>query len=120
MIRSRDKLKTVAIKKRSVILQAAYKQLRNKVNNTCKRLKREYYTEKIKASEGSLKQTWEIINKFVNQRSKTTIISSLSDGNKLILNPQDIANKLNSQGRRYGGGAWGAAPPWPQRLLAIS
>ena len=96
MIRSRDKLKTVAIKKRSVILQAAYKQLRNKVNNTCKRLKREYYTEKIKASEGNLKQTWEIINKLVNQRSKTTIISSLSDGNKLILNPQDIANKMNS------------------------
>ena len=96
MIRSRDKLKTVAIKKRSVILQAVYKQLRIKVNNTCKRLKRKYYTEKIKASEGSLKQTWEIINKLVNQRSKTTIISSLSDGNKLILNPQDIANKMNS------------------------
>ena len=79
-----------------MILQAAYKQLRNKVNNTCKRLKREYYTEKIKSSEGSLKQTWEIINKLVNQRSKTTIISSLSDGNQLILNPQDIANKMKS------------------------
>ena len=80
MISSRDKLKIVAIKKRSVILQAAYKQHRNKVNNTCKRLKREYYIEKIKASEGNLKRTW-VINKLVNQRSKTTIISSLSDGN---------------------------------------
>ena len=96
MIRSKDNLKTVAIKKRLVILQAACKQLRNKVNNTCKRLKREYYTEKIKASEGNLKQTWEIINKLVNQRSKATIISSLSDGNQLILNPQDIAKKMNS------------------------
>ena len=84
-IRSKDKLKAVASKKRLVILQAA-----------CKRLKKEYYTEKIKASEGNLKQTWEIINKLVNQRSKTTIISSLSDGNQLILNPQDIANKMNS------------------------
>ena len=33
---------------------------------------------------------------MVNQRSKATIISPLSDGNQLILNPQDIANKLNS------------------------
>ena len=39
MIKSRDKLKTVAIEKKSVILQAAYKQLRNKFNNTCKTLK---------------------------------------------------------------------------------
>ena len=34
MIRSRDKLRTVAIKKKIAILQAAYKQLRNKFNNT--------------------------------------------------------------------------------------
>ena len=42
MIRSRDKLKAVAIKKTSVIFQTAYKQLRNKVNNTCKTLRKEY------------------------------------------------------------------------------
>ena len=35
-------------------------------------------------------------HKLVNQKSETTIISSLSDGNQLILNPQDIANKMNS------------------------
>ena len=42
-----------------------------------------------------MKETWAIINKLVNQRSKTTKINSLSDGNQLIQNPQDIANKMN-------------------------
>ena len=95
MIRTRDKLKTEAVKKISEILMSAYKQIRNKVNNTVKTLKREYYTNKIKASEGNLKETWAIINKLVNQRSKTTKINSLSVGNQLIRNPQDIANKMN-------------------------
>ena len=37
-----------------------------------------------------------IINKLVNQRSKTTTISSLSNDNQLIVTPQDIANKMNN------------------------
>ena len=75
---------------------AAYKQLRNKVNSTCKRLKRDYFTDKMKASEGNLKKTWATINKLVNKRSKTTMISSLFDGDERISNPQDIANKMNN------------------------
>ena len=66
------------------------------MNSTVKTLKREYYTDKIKASEGNLKETWAIINKLLNQRSKMTTISSLSDGNQLIVTPRDIANKMNN------------------------
>ena len=58
MFRSRDELKMAAVKKKSEVLMAAYKQLRNKVNSTRKRLKRDYFTNKIKASEGNLKETW--------------------------------------------------------------
>ena len=47
MIRTRDKLKTEAVKKNSEILMSAYKQIRNKVNNAVKTRKREYYTNKI-------------------------------------------------------------------------
>ena len=36
------------------------------------------------------------ISKQVNKRSKTTMISSLSDGDERISNPQDIANKMNN------------------------
>ena len=75
---------------------AANKQLRNKVNSTCKRLKRDYLNDKIKASEGNLKETWAAINKLVNKRSKTTMISSLSDGDEVISNPQYIANRMNN------------------------
>ena len=96
MFRSRDKLKRAAVKKNSEVLMAAYKQLRNKANSTCKRLKRDYFTDKIKASEGNLKETWATINKLVNKRSKTTMISSLSDGDEVISNPQYIANRMNN------------------------
>ena len=89
MFRSRDKLKMAAVKTKSEVLMAAYKQLRNKVNSTCKRLKRDYLPDKIKASEGNLKETWATINKLVNKRSKTTMISSLSDGDERISNPQE-------------------------------
>ena len=95
MIRTRDKLKTEAVKKKSEILMSAYKQIRYKVNNTVKTLKIEYYTNKNKPAVGNLKETWAIINKLVNQRSKTTKFNSLSVGNQLIRNPQYIANKMN-------------------------
>ena len=36
MIRSRDKLKTIAVKKKSEILLTSYKKIRNKVNSTVK------------------------------------------------------------------------------------
>ena len=68
MFRSRGKLKMAAVKKKSEVLMAAYKQLRNNVISTCKRLKREYFTDKIKASGGNLKETWATINKLVNKK----------------------------------------------------
>ena len=37
MFRSRDKFKMAAVKKKSEVLMPAYRQLRNKVNSTCKR-----------------------------------------------------------------------------------
>ena len=85
-----------AVKKKSEVLIAAYKQLRNEMNSTCKILKRDYFSDKIKASEGNLKETWATINKLVNKRSKTTMISSMSDGDQCISNPQVIANKMNN------------------------
>ena len=93
IIRTRDELKTESIKKKSDILLTAYK---NKANNTVKIRIRECCTDKIKATKGNIKETWTTSNTLVNQRSKTTIINSLSDGIQLILNPLDITNKMNN------------------------
>ena len=60
-----------------------------------KEAKRAYFMNKIHISEGNLKGTWETINKFVNKRSKTTNISSLTvDGNS-VTDPVGIANSMN-------------------------
>ena len=57
LARSRDKLKTSAIKNKSSILMNSYKHMRNKVNNLGKKLKRDYFTKKIALYKRNFKQT---------------------------------------------------------------
>ena len=57
MFRTRDKLKTAAIKSRSNILLKAYKQVRNRTNAMNSKLKKEYFTDEIHSCEGNMKDT---------------------------------------------------------------
>ena len=93
--RSRDKLKKSAVKTGSAILMEAYRHLRNKVNSLNTRLKREYFSEKICANEGNLKETWSAINQLINKRSKTTNITSLTVDGKSITKKIEIADSMN-------------------------
>ena len=52
--RSRDKLKTAAVKHKSSILMSCYRQMRNKVNNLIKKLKKDYFSNKIASVTGNL------------------------------------------------------------------
>ena len=70
VFRTRDKLKTAAVKSRSNILLAAYKQVRNRTNAMNSKLKREYFTDKIHSCEGNMKDTWSTINMLINKRPK--------------------------------------------------
>ena len=45
LARTRDKLKSAAVKNKSSILMNSYKHVRNKVNNLSKKLKRDYFTK---------------------------------------------------------------------------
>ena len=47
LARTRDKLKAVTVKSKSTILMESYKQVRNKVNNLNKKLKKEYFPRKL-------------------------------------------------------------------------
>ena len=64
--------------------------------------KRAYFTNKILASEGNLKETWATINKLVNKRSKTTNISSLTFDGSSITDSVGIANSMNECFRNVG------------------
>ena len=58
LIRSRDKLKKAAIRNKSSIIMKCYRQVRNKVNTLNLQCKREYYTRKISACQGNMKESW--------------------------------------------------------------
>ena len=95
LARSRDKLKTAAVKNKSSILMTSYKQMRNKVNNLNKKQKRDYFSNKIASYSGSLKDSWKTINLLLNKRSKTTIIGSLKIDDHDIKEPANIAQAMN-------------------------
>ena len=57
LARSRDKLKTAAFKYKSSILMSSYRQMRNKVNNLNKKLKRDYFSNEIASFSGNLKDS---------------------------------------------------------------
>ena len=57
LMQTRDKLKKVAVKRKSQVLMDAYKQVRNKVNVLNIKLKRQYYTAKIVACQGKMKES---------------------------------------------------------------
>ena len=94
--RQRDRIKTAAVKRKSTILMDAYKQLRNKANILNKNLKREYFSKKLAACKGDLKQSWKTINLLLNKRSKTTNIEALKVNEQEINKDHDIANSMNN------------------------
>ena len=94
MFRTRDKLKTAAIKAKSAILMGAYKRIQNKANALNTKLKRQYST-KIQSCERNLKETWTTINKLINKRSKTASIFSILEDDVIITKPDGIADSIN-------------------------
>ena len=95
LLRSKDKLKIAAVKSKSEILMAAYRQVRNKANRMNADLKKTYFTNKIEEAEGNVKETWSTINKLLNKRSKTTTIKSLRVDCINIFDSNEIANSMN-------------------------
>ena len=92
---SRDRLKKAAIKNKSPAQMSAYRHLRNQVNCLNSKLKKEYFTNRIKSAEGNMKETWSTMNQFLNKRSKSTCITSIDVDGLLISNKQQIASKMN-------------------------
>ena len=95
LLRARDKLKTRAVQAKSQLLMDAYKQMRCKANNLNRKLKREHFFSKIESNKGNIKETWRTINKLVNKRPKTTEISTIREGDRVISDPTEIADSMN-------------------------
>ena len=66
-----------------------------KANNLNRKMKREYFSNKLESCEGNIKETWKTVNQLINKRSKTTNILSIKEDEKVISNPLDIAETMN-------------------------
>ena len=96
---------------------SSYRQMRNKVNNLNKKLKRDYFSNKI-ASCDNLKDSWKAINLLLNKRSKTKNIDSLNMDDHHIKEPADIAQDMNDYFCSVGKTLRDKIPPQPNPLLS--
>ena len=86
LMQTREKLKKAAAKRKSQFLMDSYRQVRNKVNVLNIQLKKQYYTNKISACQGNMKESWKAINEILNKRSKSSNIDCLKEtGSKLFI-----------------------------------
>ena len=95
LIARRDKLKKTAIKGKSSALMDSYKKVRNQVTSINTALKKQYYSNKIQASNGNIKETWSTLNQFLNKRSRSTNIDMIQEPGRNILNKQSIFETMN-------------------------
>ena len=91
----RDFLKKKAVSLNSPAYHEAYKKCRNEVNSRIKVAKTNYYKTSLENSTDS-KDSWKIINKLLNKKSKTTSINELSINNNKITGDKNIANVFNN------------------------
>ena len=74
----------------------SYRQVRNKVNLLNIQLKTQYYTNKISACQGNMKESWKTINEILNKRSKSSNIDCLKESGSETVHRKHISNAMNS------------------------
>ena len=95
LAKTRDKLKTRAVKSNSKWLMGSYKQIRNRLNNLNSQFKCEYFSEKITQFQSDLKKTWKTINQVINKKSNTTVVPNLTVDGQAIRGKKEIASSIN-------------------------
>ena len=84
LIRTRDCLKKKANKTGSKYLHQAFQQIRNNVKYGIRKLRSEYYRNKIEENRGDLKATWKTLKEVTNKGNKSTDINEvLFEGEKI-------------------------------------
>ena len=94
-MRNRDRMKKVALKRKSSVMIETYRQLRNKVNTLNIKLKKWYFSNKISACKGNVKDSWKTFNELLNRRSKSCNIDFLKDSDQETRQGKGISNLMN-------------------------
>ena len=95
LMRNRDRMKRVVLKRKSSVMMETYRQLRNKFNTMTIKLKKQYFSNKISACKGSVKHSWKTINELLNRHSKSCSIDFLQDSGKETRQGKYISRLMN-------------------------
>ena len=74
-IHKRDFLKKKATSTNDPLIWKEFKDARNKVNNSIKKAKRKYFSEKLDASKCDTRKTWRLINELQSRQCKSSKVS---------------------------------------------
>ena len=103
LIRTRNYLKKKANKAGSKYLHQAFQQIRNKVKYRIRKLRSEYYRNKIEENRGDLKATWKILKEVTNKGNKSTDINEVLFEGEKITNAKIIPDAFNHHFASIGG-----------------
>ena len=118
LAKTRDKLKTRAVKSNSKLLMESYKQIRNRLNNLNTQLNCEYFSEKITQFQGDLKKTWKTINQVSKKKSNTTVVPNHTVDGQTIRGKKEIASSMNEYFCSIGNKLSEKIPKKPNPLLS--
>ena len=103
LIRARDYLKNKANKTGSKYLHQAFQQIRNKVKYGIRKLRSEYYRNKIEENRGDLKATWKILKEVTNKGNKSTDINEVLFEGEKVTDVKIIPEAFNHHFASIGG-----------------
>ena len=86
-IRKRDKMKEDLRKnKTNLTILNKYREYRNLTNNLIKKVKRDYYHNKILENKNNIKKIWETVNESLNEKKSNNIVIKKYRHTKLDVN----------------------------------
>ena len=103
-IHKRDflKKKAASTKYNDPSIWKQFKDARNKVNNSVKKVKRKYFSENLDANKRDPRKTWRLINELQSRQSKSTKVSQVKTGNQVFPSSSDIAEASNNHFTKIG------------------
>ena len=88
-------MKEKAAAKTDPLIWKQFKDARNKVNNSIKKAKHKYFSEKLDASKSDPRKTWRLINELHSRQCKSTKVSQIKSGHQVLTSSEDIVEAFN-------------------------
>ena len=96
LMHERDILKIKAIRTREHRDWLKFKKHRSFVNNQIKAAKEEYYSNAFRENEGSIRNTWRVINELTSRKSANSTIKEKKVNGNSITGSHELADTFNS------------------------